>query len=646
MPYNKTIWVNESAPYLDAANMNKIEQGISDARVLAEQNEAAITTLSQNIVTDLATTSAPGLMSSADKVKLDGLSENGGSTLETLTSLSLSGNILTYVDENSTSNNIDLSPYLDNTDTNTYVVSGSVSGNTLTLTMSDATTVDIALSLTDDNTHVVTGSIDTQTKIITLTKNDTTTVPVDLSTAFYNKDEVDSALTAATPTSLLDLGVTDGTAGQVLTTDGNANLTFETIAQAGAQATYSDTAPESPTSGDLWFDTSTVGELFIYDGSFWVSTLNFQEESDPVVGAITGLVKADGAGNISAAIAGTDYSTFDGAYSSLSGAPTSITDLGITDGSDGQVLTTDGAGNFSFTDAAAGINETTDIGGVLRMTPLSAEPANPAVGMIAIADGTNWDPASKETGLSYPAYYNGTSWISILPDGVAVEDGLTYLLDFIKANSGSISLQNPVTLSSEFELFIDFQRDVGFAGDTVLFGSSANGSYWVNIDSNDRLVIYFGTDCFTSGSLNTEGFLGPQINTLKITRDASWGISCTINGQTLIKNSGSDATAADEVVDFGYIGRNLNGAYYDGILRNFKIFDGGNQFTGTLILDMPLDDGPFSSTFLDRSPNENHGVSSNIIGSQLLEYQLDDAVSPNTLTDTSSGTKVFTIANT
>jgi len=32
-------------------------------------------------------------------------------------------------------------------------------------------------------------------------------------------------------------------------------------------------------------------------------------ETDPVVGAVTGLVKADGAGNISAAVAGTDYLT-------------------------------------------------------------------------------------------------------------------------------------------------------------------------------------------------------------------------------------------------------------------------------------------------------------------------------------------------
>jgi len=48
---------------------------------------------------------------------------------------------------------------------------------------------------------------------------------------------------------------------------------------------------------------------------------------------------------------------FDGAYSSLSGTPTipsALTDLSITDGSNGQVLTTDGAGNFTFTTVSGG----------------------------------------------------------------------------------------------------------------------------------------------------------------------------------------------------------------------------------------------------------------------------------------------------
>jgi plastocyanin len=41
-------------------------------------------------------------------------------------------------------------------------------------------------------------------------------------------------------------------------------------------------------------------------------------------------------------------------FADLDNAPASILDLGITDGSSGQVLSTDGAGTFSFVDAAAG----------------------------------------------------------------------------------------------------------------------------------------------------------------------------------------------------------------------------------------------------------------------------------------------------
>lgn len=45
---------------------------------------------------------------------------------------------------------------------------------------------------------------------------------------------------------------------------------------------------------------------------------------------------------------------FDGTYSSLDGIPTSILEFNITDGLSGQVLKTDGAGNFFFADATVG----------------------------------------------------------------------------------------------------------------------------------------------------------------------------------------------------------------------------------------------------------------------------------------------------
>lgn len=80
------------------------------------------------------------------------------------------------------------------------------------------------------------------------------------------------ANTPAIPSDLTDLGIVDGTNGQVLTTDGSGNFTFTTIVVSG----------------------------------------------------------------------------FSGNYNDLTNKPDSILDFGITDGASGQYLTTDGSGNFTF----------------------------------------------------------------------------------------------------------------------------------------------------------------------------------------------------------------------------------------------------------------------------------------------------------
>ena len=73
--------------------------------------------------------------------------------------------------------------------------------------------------------------------------------------------------------------------------------------------------------------------------SVTVTGLASHTETDPVVGAITGIVKADGAGNISAAVAGTDYLTTV-AFSDLTGTPTTLAGYGITDAVDPSAETT------------------------------------------------------------------------------------------------------------------------------------------------------------------------------------------------------------------------------------------------------------------------------------------------------------------
>jgi hypothetical protein len=54
-----------------------------------------------------------------------------------------------------------------------------------------------------------------------------------------------------------------------------------------------------------------------------------------------------------------------------------------------------------------------DINGLLRLEPQTAAPVAPAVGMIAVANRTSWDPVSVGSGSAYPVFYNGTSWVKM-----------------------------------------------------------------------------------------------------------------------------------------------------------------------------------------------------------------------------------------
>lgn len=77
----------------------------------------------------------------------------------------------------------------------------------------------------------------------------------------------------------------DGTANQVLQTDGSGTLSWST---AGASVTTSDTAPTTPVDGDLWYD-SVGGRTYVYynDGntSQWVDT-SPQSGSAPIADKI------------------------------------------------------------------------------------------------------------------------------------------------------------------------------------------------------------------------------------------------------------------------------------------------------------------------------------------------------------------------
>jgi len=71
------------------------------------------------------------------------------------------------------------------------------------------------------------------------------------------------------------LPTTRGTNNQVPISDANGNVTFQTIASGSGTAFYQNNAPAvGVNAGDLWFDTGTTAELYVYTGGEWVSVVS------------------------------------------------------------------------------------------------------------------------------------------------------------------------------------------------------------------------------------------------------------------------------------------------------------------------------------------------------------------------------------
>jgi hypothetical protein len=101
-----------------------------------------------NATIGAASASFSGVMTAADKTKLDGIATGADvSTAETVTSIGIAANIITYTDEDGNDTTIDLSTYLDDTNL-ARLTSGSLNGSTglATFTRSDASTFTIDMS--------------------------------------------------------------------------------------------------------------------------------------------------------------------------------------------------------------------------------------------------------------------------------------------------------------------------------------------------------------------------------------------------------------------------------------------------------------------------------------------------------------------
>lgn len=100
--------------------------------------------------------------------------------------------------------------------------------------------------------------------------------------------------------------VTRSGKGSALThTEGDAN--FTNLNTDKLELADLSVGSEGSASGDGAIAYNNATGAFTYTPPDLSTYLTSYTETDPIVGAITGIVKADGAGNISAATAGSDY---------------------------------------------------------------------------------------------------------------------------------------------------------------------------------------------------------------------------------------------------------------------------------------------------------------------------------------------------
>jgi hypothetical protein len=203
-----------------------------------------------------------------------------------------------------------------------------------------------------------------------------------------------------------------------------------------------------PTIPTDYGDHSTQGYLTSYT------------ETDPIVGAVTGIVKADGAGNISAAVAGTDYLTTV-AFADVTSTPTTVAGYGITD-----ALTSVPAQSFA---SLTGTPTTIAGYGITDALALGTSSTTALAGDTALFDGAYASLTSKPTTL---AGYGITDALALGTTSTTALAGNTALF------SGDYDdLSNKPTIPTAYtDSDVDTHLNTGSAGTNQVL--SWNGSYY------------------------------------------------------------------------------------------------------------------------------------------------------------------------
>ena len=258
-----------------------------------------------------------------------------------------------------------------------------------------------------------------------------------LSTVAYSGNYNDLLNRPALATSLTDLGIDDGNSGQVLTTDGLGNFIFADISATTVEFTN---VLNKPTTLEGYGITDAFSGRYedlenaptLFDGDY--SNLTNAPTIPTDVSDLTdnnvlifdrNYFSLNNLPSIPQDVSNLTDDTsllFSGSYNDLTDKPTSfnaLTSLQMSLGTSvnefsNDTTLTDSSATALVTENAVKtyVDSAKDL---LTLSPQSAEPTSPTVGMIAVADYTNWDPASSSIGRAYVVFYDGAVWQPMSP---------------------------------------------------------------------------------------------------------------------------------------------------------------------------------------------------------------------------------------
>ena len=192
---------------------------------------------------------------------------------------------------------------------------------------------------------------------------------------------------------------------------GNEITTAQPGTGSGGSISVSSTPPEDSENGALWFNSET-GKIYVYiqddDSIQWV------QPTYPI--------------------------------------PTALTDLGISDGTVGQVLTTDGAGNFTFEDSGGGGSVgnftldasviTTDDSSGISIVPATTFNSDVTVENDLNVSNTAYAGNFVATNTGSPELDSATTLTLTAPDGVIVSGGPFRLPSFTTTQKDALVAVN------------------------------------------------------------------------------------------------------------------------------------------------------------------------------------------------------------